>query len=309
MHLLAALIARHAHTDGVHPTAIPGVWVIRASQPTEPLHVLHVPALCIVASGRKQVTLGDLSYDYDAAKYLVVSVDLPIGGQVTEATADQPYLCVRIDLDPGMLAAVMMENPVNDPTGDATAIEQSALSRPDHDRGLFVSNTSPALTDAAIRLLRLLDTPDDITYLAPLAQREIFYRLMTGEQGGTIRNIAASESRLHQVNRAIAWIKQHFAKPFSIDMLAAEAHMSPSALHLHFKAVTAMSPLQFQKQLRLQEARRLMVGRALDASRAAYEVGYESASQFTREYSRLFGAPPARDVARLKASPSRFVSA
>ena len=297
MHSLSVLIARHAKTDGVHPTGIPGVWVIRASQPTEPLHVLHVPALCIVASGRKQVTLSDLSYEYDAVKYLVVSVDLPIGGQVIEASEDVPYLCVRIDLDPGMLAALVVEQ------------GERACAAKDNDRGLFISDSDPSLTDAAVRLLGLLDTPDDIAYLAPLVQREIFYRLLTGEQGGAIRSIASADSRLQQVSRAIAWIKQHFARPFSIDTLAAEASMSPSALHLHFKAVTAMSPLQFQKQLRLQEARRLMVGHALDASSAAYEVGYESASQFTREYSRLFGAPPARDVARLKASPSRFVSA
>lgn len=294
---LAALIDRHATTDGVHPTPIPGVWLIRASHPTEPLHVLHVPAVCIVASGRKQVTLADLSYDYDAAKYLVVSVDLPIGGQVTEASADAPYLCVRIDLDPAMLAALVVEQGDAAPVGD------------DSGHGLFVSNTTPALIDAAVRLVSLLDTPRDIGYLAPLAQREILYRLLMGEQGGAIRNIAAGESRLQQVNRAISWIKLHFAKPFSIDAVAAEARMSPSALHLHFKTVTAMSPLQFQKQLRLQEARRLMVGRALDAASAAYEVGYESASQFTREYRRLFGAPPARDVARLKASPGRFLSA
>lgn len=297
MHSLSTSIAHHAKTDGVHPTSIPGVWVIRASQPTEPLHVLHVPALCIVASGRKQVTLSDQSYEYDAAKYLVVSVDLPIGGQVIEASEDAPYLCVRIDLDPGMLAALVMEQGKL-----ASAVEDS-------NRALFISDSDPSLTDAAVRLLRLLDTPADIAYLAPLVQREIFYRLMTGEQGSAIRNIASSDSRLQQVSRAIAWIKLHFARPFSIDALAAEANMSPSALHVHFKAVTAMSPLQFQKQLRLQEARRLMVGRALDAGLAAYEVGYESASQFTREYSRLFGAPPARDVARLKASPSRFVSA
>ena len=297
MHLLSALIARHAESDGVHPTSIPGVWVIRASQPTEPLHVLHVPALCIVASGRKQVTLSDLSYEYDAAKYLVVSVDLPIGGQVIEASEGAPYLCIRIDLDPGVLAALVVEQGKLLPAAEDTS------------RGLFISDSDQSLTDAAVRLLRLLDTPEDITYLAPLVQREIFYRLLTGEQGAAIRNIASSNSRLQQVSRAIAWIKQHFTRPFSIDALAAEASMSPSALHLHFKAVTAMSPLQFQKQLRLQEARRLMIGHALDASRAAYEVGYESASQFTREYSRLFGAPPARDVARLKANPSRFISA
>jgi AraC-like DNA-binding protein len=271
--------------------------LIRSSQTTEPLHVLHVPAVCIVASGRKQVTLGELSYEYDAAKFLVVSVELPIGGQVTEASDHSPYLCLRIDLDPAMLASLVVQH------GD------TAPSRDDSASALFVSPTTPALADAAVRLLSLLDAPDDIAYLAPLAQREILYRLLTGAQGGAIRNIAAGDSRLQQVNRAIGWIKQHFTQPFSIDAVANEARMSHSSLHQHFKAVTSLSPLQFQKQLRLQEARRLMLGQALDAAKAGYEVGYESPSQFTREYRRLFGAPPARDVARLKASPSRFVSA
>lgn len=297
MHLLAALVRRHAITDGMHATRIPGVWLIRSSSPTEPLHLLHVPAVCIVASGRKQVTLGDQSYEYDAAKYLVVSVDLPIGGQVTEASDDAPYLCVRIDLDPAALAAIVMEQ------GDAAAV------REDSARGLFISDTTEPLTDAAVRLVRLLDAPDDIAFLAPLALREIFYRLLTGAQSGAIRHIAAAESRLQQINRAIGWIKRHFTEPFSIDAVAAEARMSHSALHQHFKAVTGLSPLQYQKQLRLQEARRLMVGKALDAAAAGYEVGYESASQFTREYTRLFGAPPARDVARLKSGTHRLVEA
>jgi AraC-like DNA-binding protein len=281
----------------MHPTALPGVWLIRASAPTEPLHVLHAPAVCIVAGGRKQVTLAEQHYDYDAAKYLVVSVDLPIGGQVTEASDDSPYLCVRIDLDAAALAAIVMEQ------GDALPV------RDDTARGLFISETTEPLTDAAVRLLRLLDTPADIAFLAPLALREIHYRLLTGAQGGAIRHIAAADSRLQQVNRAIGWIKRHYTEPFSVDAVAAEARMSHSALHHHFKAVTALSPLQFQKQLRLQEARRLMLAHALDAARAGYEVGYESASQFTREYTRLFGAPPARDISRLRTSANRLVEA
>jgi AraC-like DNA-binding protein len=286
--VLAALIARHTVGDGLHPTPIPGVWLIRSSSPTEPLHVLHQPAVCIVAQGKKQVMLADLTYAYDPAKYLVVSVDLPIIGQVTAATAEKPYLCFRLDLDPAVLAALVVEaGATRPPAGDP-------------GRGLFINETTPELTDAAIRLLTLLDTPADIAFLAPLAQREIHYRLLTGEQGGAIRHIATSESKLAQVSRAIAWIKHHFAEPFSIDTVAQEARMSASALHHYFKTVTAMSPLQYQKQLRLQEARRLMVGRALDAASAGFAVGYESPSQFTREYSRLFGAPPARDAARLR---------
>jgi AraC-like DNA-binding protein len=297
MDLLAASLGRHAKTDGMHPSAIPGVWLIRASSPTEPLHVLHAPAVCIVASGRKQVSLADLTYEYDAAKYLVVSVDLPIGGQVIEASEDTPYLCIRIDLDVETLAAIVMEQGRTAPADDAG------------HRGLFITDTTAALADAAIRLLSLLDTPADIGFLAPLALREIYYRLLNGPQGGAIRSIAAVDGRLQQVTRAICWIKRHYTEPFSIDAVASEARMSHSALHQHFKAVTSLSPLQYQKQLRLQEARRLMLARAMDAARAGYEVGYESPSQFTREYTRLFGAPPARDVARLRASASLLVEA
>ena len=285
---LAALIARFAPIDGVHDTAIPRVKVVRLSQPSEPMHGLHEPALCIIAQGAKQVILGDQIYRYDAAHCLIVSLDLPVIGQVIEATPDKPYLCVKLELDPAAIGALMLEAP--------PLAEPELSSGP----GLTISPMTQVLRDAVIRLTSLLESPADIAVLAPLVEREILYRLLTGEQAARLRQIAVAESKLQQVNRAIGWIKRNYRKPFSVEIVAAEARMSPSALHQHFKAVTAMSPLQYQKQLRLQEARRLILARAHDAASAGFEVGYESPSQFSREYSRLFGAPPLRDVARFR---------
>lgn len=287
---LTDLVARNAADDGMYPTAIPRLALIRSAAPTEALHVLHEPAVCIVVQGRKRVLLGDRVYEYDRNRYLTVSVDVPIVGQVIEATPERPYLCLRLDLDPAMLAALWME------MGAAPA---AAAPGP----GLMLGELEPELVDAALRLLRLLHAPDDIALLAPLIEREILYRLMKGEQGPRLREIAQADSRLGQVQRAIGWIKRNFREPFDLGEIAAQARMSPSTLHAHFKSVTRMSPLQYQKQLRLQEARGLMLGGALDAASAGYAVGYDSPSQFSREYSRLFGAPPLRDVARLRQSP------
>jgi AraC-like DNA-binding protein len=287
---LAALVGQYTDQDGIAATAIPRVSLIRTSRPSAPIHALQEPALCIVAQGRKQVILGDQVHFYGGAKFLVVSVDVPVVGQVVEATPEQPYLCFRLDLDAGMLGAMMMELGLD----RAAAGDTPGTS-------LALSDVTPELLDAAIRLVRLLDNPRDIPVLAPLAEREILYRLFIGDQGPRLCQIARAESKLQQVNRAIGWIKRHFSETIRIEDIAAQARMSPSALHLHFKAVTSMSPLQYQKQLRLQEARRLMLGQAMDAATAGFNVGYESPSQFSREYSRLFGAPPLRDMARLRA--------
>lgn len=298
---LANLMARHAPDDGMHATAIPRVTLIRSSRPTEPLHVLHEPAVCIVAQGAKSVHLGDRVVNYDSANLLVVSVDVPVVGQVTRASPDAPYLCLRLDLDPAALAALVTDNDVPpSPKGETPRARET--------RGLELSPITPALVEAAARLLRLLDEPADIGFLAPLAEREIHYRLLRSEQGPTLRHIAGADSRLTRVGRAIAWIKAHYDQPIPIATLAAEAGMSPSALHEHFKAITAMSPLQYHKQLRLQEARRLMLAGGHDAGGASHAVGYESPSQFSREYARLFGAPPAKDVARLRAAPETLVA-
>ncbi|MBZ5710543.1 AraC family transcriptional regulator [Nannocystis pusilla] len=285
---LAAQIERHTPDDGVHGTAIPRLSLIRLSHPGEPLVLLHEPAVCIVAQGSKRVHLADEVLVYDASRYLVVSVDLPITGQVLEASPLAPYLCIRLDLDAGELARLLLE------LGPPAPASQGPT------RGLFLSAMTPAMHDAVLRLVRLLDTPEDIAALAPLAVRELMYRLLKGDEGWRLRQIAGGDGQARRIARAIGWLKQHFAEPLRIDEFARELHMSPSSLHHHFKAVTAMSPLQYQKQLRLQEARRLMFSESLDATTAALRVGYESPTQFSREYSRLFGDPPARDLRRLR---------
>jgi AraC-like DNA-binding protein len=289
---LARLIEQIAGEDGVVATAIPRLFLIRSSCPTEAIHAVHEPAVCLVAQGRKRVMVGQSVYVYDPAKYLVVSVDVPLVGQILEASADAPYLCLRLDLDPAAIGALMLEAKV---TGIDSEQPGPALS---------LSSVTFELLDSAIRLVRLLAKPRDIPILAPLAEREILYRLLQGDQTLKLKQIAFAESKLQQINRAIGWIKRNFREPFSIDALASEARMSPSTLHGHFKAVTSMSPLQYQKQLRLQEARRLILSQSIDAAMAGHSVGYESPSQFSREYKRTFGAPPARDAARLRASPT-----
>ena len=286
---LKSLIAQFARTDGIQATPIEGMSLVRISHPSEPMHAVHHPALCIVAQGRKRVIAGDRVLNYDASNFLVVSVDTPVIGQVVEATPDAPYLCVKLELDAAEISALLIE------VGGVTAAAAEA------EASVAVSPIMPDLLDAAIRLVKLLERPEDLAVLGPMLKREILYRLLRSDQATKLQQIALAESGLQLVNRAIGWIKLNYRDAFAIETVAAEARMSPSALHLHFQAVTAMSPLQYQKQLRLQEARRLMLAEALDAATAGHRVGYDSPSQFSREYARTFGAPPLRDVARLKA--------
>lgn len=288
---LIELIERYSGgVDGVHELPIPRVRLFRASMPTEPLHALHEPSICLVVQGKKQVRIGAQTLIYDSGRFLAASVDVPVVGHVIEATKEAPYLCFKLAIDRAMLAALALE------MGPAEAEEIAP--------GVALSPMTPELLDAASRLLRLADTPRDIAMLAPLAERELLYRLLAGEYGARLRQLAYGDSRLSQVNRAIGWIKQNYREALSIDMLASEARMSSSALHVHFKQVTSLSPLQYQKQMRLQEARRLIFAGSMDAAGAAHEVGYESPSQFSREYRRLFGAPPVQDVQRLRESAS-----
>ena len=288
---LAELIARYTRTDGEHPTALSRLFLGRASQPGAPTHVLHRPAICIVAQGRKQVTAGRRHYFYDSSRYLIVSVDVPATGQVIEATPQRPYLSLRLELDLSLVNALILET-------------VPPVQARDTVSGVMVSQLTPELRDAAVRLMRLLATPRDIPALAPMAEREILYRLLTGEQGQTVRQIAMADGNGRGVSRAIDWIKRNYRNPFRIEAVASVAAMSESALYAHFRTVTAMSPLQYQKRLRLQQARQLLLGGGVDAAEAAYQVGYESPSQFSREYRRLFGNPPARDVAQLKGGQS-----
>jgi len=287
---LAAAIERFASEDGIHATAIDNLRFSRLSAPSAPMGGLQEPALCLIAQGSKRTLLGEEVYHYDATRYLLASVDLPITGQVIQATPEQPYLCFVLKLPPADIAALV------------TQAEEVSAPLPPPSRGIAVSQCDPELLDAALRLVRLLETPRDIPLLAPLIQREIHYRLLRSEQGGMLRHIGVAESQGHRVARAIGWLRQNFHQPLRIDHIARQVHMSPSALHHHFKAVTAMSPLQYQKQLRLQEARRLLLTEVVDAATAGHRVGYESPSQFSREYSRMFGAPPLRDVERLRTS-------
>lgn len=287
---LVQLIERFTREDGLQETAVPGLILYRTSQPSEPLHCLYEPALGLIVQGRKKVLLGEETFFYGPSEYLVVSVDLPVIGQVIEACPEVPYLSLRLTLDPKEISALLMELPVPPPMMQSSP------------RCLAVSGLDVSLQDAVLRLVRLLDTPEDIPALAPLVRREILYRLLRGEQCAQLRQIASSGTQGHRISRAVSWLRQNFHQPLQIERLANEVNMSTSALHHHFKAMTAMSPLQFQKHLRLQEARRLMLVEALDAASAGGRVGYESPSQFSREYSRLFGAPPLRDIARLRQS-------
>jgi AraC-like DNA-binding protein len=285
---LAAHLARRTGSDGRHETAIPALKLYRFSHPTEPAPVLQEPAVYVVVQGRKQVTLGDETYVYDRSRYLAVSVDLPVVGNVFEASPEAPYLCLTLTVDPRELAALIVETGRQAP-------------RDDHDgRALYVSPLRTPLLDGLLRLVRLLDAPEDIPVLAPLILREVNYRLLQSEQFGRLAQMAIGDGRLRRVSGAVAWIKDHFAEPLQIEALAGRVHMSPSALHHHFRAATAMSPIQYQKRLRLQEARRLLLAGAPSADAVAYEVGYASASQFSREYARLFGQPPRRDAERVR---------
>jgi AraC-like DNA-binding protein len=283
-------IARHTAGDGFHATPLERLSLVRSSTPTMPMPNVYRPLVCLVAQGSKHVALGDRVFTYTPARYGIVTHDLPVTGRVVEATPDKPYLCLVLDFDPATLGELALRVPA--PPGT-----------PPPPLGKTVADSCPALLDAALRLLRLLDDPAALPVLAPLAEQEILYRLLTGPHGAMMRQITLSQGRDAQIGRAIAWIRQHFRERLSIERLSEEAGMSPSSLHEHFRAVTAMSPLQFQKQLRLQDARSLMLADGLDATSAAFRVGYESPSQFSREYRRHFGEPPARDIARLRASP------
>jgi AraC-like DNA-binding protein len=260
----------------------------RGSVPTMCMPTVYQPCLAIVVQGRKRAILNDEVYHYDALNYLVVGVTLPGLGQVLEASPDRPYLSLRLNLDLEEIARLVLQ------LGDRGPSSTTA------DRGLFVARLDDSLLDAVLRLVKLLDTPEDIDVLAPVVQREIYYRMLRGELGSRLVDLAQTEGGNHRIVRAIEWLKQHYAAPLRIEALAEAVHMSPSALHHRFKAVTAMSPLQYQKHLRLHEARRLMFADGIECAAAGHRVGYESASQFSREYRRLFGAPPRAEISRLR---------
>ena len=287
---LAALIEQQTGSDGSHQTVIPRLALARASQSQHPVHTVYEPAFCVLAQGSKRVLLGDEVYVFDSSHYLIAAQNLPVSAQVIDASPEAPYLGLRLAFDVKDIAALALEMKL----GEQRSSPQ--LSQ----RGLCTGALSTTLLEPVLRLVKLLATPEDVPALAPLICRELLYRLLKLPEGWRLAQMAIVDSHSQRIAQAIAALTQRYQQPLRVEDLADEIHMSVSSLHHHFKAVTAMTPLQFQKQLRLQEARRIMIGEQVDAATAGHRVGYESQSQFNREYSRFFGLPPARDVKRLR---------
>lgn len=271
--------------------ALGGLFYLhRESAPTEPLHAVSYPSVCVMAQGAKVLHLGDTGHRYDPFHYLLITAELPVSSEIVGASAEEPYLSMVLRLDPDLVGQVMIES---GEAGGEDAREPLALD---------VSPLGEDLLDAALRLVRLMDQPDEAAVLAPLVMREIVYRLLRGAQGDRLRHLAAVGGHRSRIAAAIQRIHEDYDQALPVDALAEEAGLSASRFHHHFRAVTGMTPLQFQKQLRLQEARRLLLGEDLDAATAGYRVGYNSASHFSRDYKRQFGAPPLRDVEKLRES-------
>jgi AraC-like DNA-binding protein len=286
---LAGLIHAYTPHDGRFELRIPGVYAIRVSRVNPDLvHALQRPALCIVAQGAKSVLLGQEVYDYDASRMLVFSVDLPVAAQVTKATPSEPYLCFKLDLDPHKIAELVLK------------VYPHGLPRVPESRAIYVGQADMRIVSAATRLLELMAQPGEAELLAPLVVEEILIRLLRSPIGVRVAQIGLAESNVHGVAKAVSWLRANFSQAMKVEELAKLAHMSVSSFHQHFKAVTSMSPLQFQKVLRLQEARRLMLSMMVDAGTASWRVGYQSASQFSREYGRFFGRAPTKDIASLR---------
>ncbi len=292
---LGKSIARWTDKNNRLTTAIPGLSLFRYDEPNELHSGMYEPSICMVAQGAKRVMLGDDTYVYDAQHFLVTSVHLPTFVQIVEASQEKPYLGLMLKLDQREISQLMVDSHLPPPRA-----QQSS-------RGMATGEVTSPLLTAFQRLINLLAEPKDIPILAPIIQREIFYRLLVGDQGARLRQMASAGSQSQQIARAIDWLKSNFTQPLRIEDLASQVNMSTSTFHHHFRAVTAMSPLQYQKWLRLNEARRLLLTEHQDATTAAFQVGYESPSQFSREYSRMFGAPPLRDITslRLMATPER----
>jgi len=286
---LARLIAAYAPHDGVFELRIPGLCASRSSRTnTECAHALRLPSLCIIAQGAKTVIVGQQVYEYDASRMLVFSVALPIAAQVTQASHSEPYLALRLDLDPHKIAELVLKVY---PHGLPPVQERSAV---------YVAPVDVSVVNAATRLMECLAQPGDAELLAPLVVDEILIRLLRSPIGVRVAQMGFAESSVHRLAKAISWLRANFSQPMKVDDLAGLVHMSVSSFHQHFKSVTSMSPLHYQKVLRLQEARRLMLSTMMDAGTACQRVGYLSASQFSREYSRFFGSAPTKDIARLR---------
>jgi AraC-like DNA-binding protein len=286
---LAGLISACAPHDGSFALRVPGTWAIRYSRKSvEVVHAVQRPALCIVAQGGKSVMLGREVYEYKPPRMLVYSVDLPIAAQITRASEVEPYLCFMLELDPRRVAELTMKVYPDGPL----PVEEG--------RGVYVGQANVSILNAATRLMELMVQQKDADLLAPLVVDEILIRLLSSPVGGRVAQIGHAESNLYKVAKAIAWLQANFAAHMNVEQLAESVHMSVSSFHHHFKAATSMSPLQYQKALRLQQARRLMLSKTIDAGTTSRRVGYQSVSQFSREYARFFGSAPTRDIARLR---------
>jgi AraC-like DNA-binding protein len=286
--VLARKIASFMGEEENRITEIPGVSLHRRTSPTPPCRATYHAGVMVVAQGRKQVNLGRSNFIYDASRYLLTSVDLPIVSWVAEATEEVPCLVLSLKLDMSMVREVLGREEIH--------VAEAAPDGP----AMSTGETTPEFLDACCRLVDLLDNPQDIPFLSGLIQREIIYRILCGQEGARLRAVATLGDQSHRTAKAVAWIAANYAKPLHVEELARMASMGVSTLHHHFRMLTAMSPLQYQKQLRLQAARSLMLNNGLDAAGAAFEVGYESATQFNREYSRFFGQPPMRDIRAIR---------
>ncbi|EGQ8134097.1 AraC family transcriptional regulator [Vibrio parahaemolyticus] len=285
---LAKLIDQWTGNANQYDTPISGLRFSRWTTPTPPTSYTHNPSICLIAQGRKRVLLGEESFIYDANHFLISSVDLPIIANIIEASEEQPYLGLIVELDLTEISQLIIDSEL--------AFTQSKEAQ----KGIAVGELSESLLGAFVRLAELLDEGQNIKILAPIIKREIFYRLLMSEQGTRLHQIVTAGSHSHQIAKAIDWLKNNFVKPLSVGDLASYTGMSKSSFYTHFRSMTSMTPLQFQKKLRLSEARRLMLTENLDAMAATFKVGYESPSQFSREYSRLFGAPPSKDIKSLR---------
>jgi AraC-like DNA-binding protein len=287
---LQDLIARH--TPGEAAPRMVGalnVGIARFVAPTPPVHHVYEPVVAVIAQGAKRIVVADRVFHAHAGQYSVVPLDLPLTFSVTQASEDAPYLAVALMLKAELIASLLLEAGAGERGSDEMPV-------------IGISQAPPELLEPLVRLLRLLDNPSDIPILRPMIEREIVWRLLSGDQGALVRQIGLADSRLAKISHAIRWIREHYAEPFRIEDLAEQVAMSPTSFHRHFRAVTALSPLQYQKQIRLQEARSRLLAKAEDVAGIGFSVGYESPSQFSREYARLFGAPPGRDAAGFRAA-------
>ncbi|MGY4690941.1 AraC family transcriptional regulator N-terminal domain-containing protein [Salibacterium sp. K-3] len=287
-HELASLIQHHSNHDGVHSTSVPSLSVIRESMKTEPIPRVNETSFCIIVQGEKEVFLGEERFTYGSSHYIVSSVDLPVTGQVVQASPTRPYLAVKLEFTPEQILDVLSE------------AEIQAGQKKNPKRAMYVSRMDPAILDSITRLTRLLDHPEQVQMLAPLYKKELLYRIVQGPLGAALEQMAVEGSKGSRIRDVIDHIIHHYDHSFHIEELAEQANMSPASFHRHFKEVTAMSPIQFQKQLRLQEARRRLAADGSDITETAFLVGYESQSQFSREYSRMFGLPPREDLRQMR---------